>query len=247
MSRRIRGILFDLGDTLIDFGRVDAHALFEQGARLAHEHLQKLGQPVPSFAHFHRRQFWSIRWNYLKSRITGREFNSLDLIRRNSRRWGQTLSDEQFLELAWCYYQPLRDCASVQEGLAEMLEGFRRIGIQLGVVSNTFVPGEMLDRHLAEEGLLDLLPVRVYSCDVRYRKPHPSIFRDALRRLGVPAGEACFVGDSPRADIYGANRAGLMSVLKDPSGKVTCGSARPSFRIRSILELQVIVDRCNGL
>jgi len=245
MAKRVKGILFDLGDTLVDFGKVDVPSLFEAGAKLAHEYLSGLGYPVPSLAKYHRQQLWAIRWSYFKSRLTGREFNALDLLGRLSAKLGHELSDEQIVELAWRWYEPLRRCATVEPGLREMLRRFRRDGVKLGVVSNTFVPAEVLDRHLDGEGLLDLLPVRVYSCDVRYRKPHPSIFRIAQQRLTLAAGEIIFVGDSPYADIGGANAAGMISVLKDPAGRHAAGLAGAKHRIERLAELAGVVGRYN--
>jgi glycerol-1-phosphatase len=44
-------------------------------------------------------------------------------------------------------------------------------------------------------------------------KPAPAMFTATLEACGVPAGEAVVVGDNPDADIAGANRAGLSSIL----------------------------------
>jgi len=246
MDRRIRGILFDLGDTLLHFGKVDVRGMFEAGARLAYAYLVHLEQPVPSFGTYHRRQLRAIRWNYLLSRLTGREFNALTLIRRFARRMGHELTDEQFIELAWLWYKPLSDAATVEDGAVETLRKLNELGITLGVISNTFVPGEVLDRHLAREGMLELLPVRVYSCNVRHRKPSRRIFRIALERTGLDACEVAFVGDSPKADVRGANRAGLVSILKDPIGRHADGRIRPDYVIRKLSELTGIVERHNA-
>ena len=52
-----------------------------------------------------------------------------------------------------------------------------------------------------------------------------------------------FVGDSPRADIYGASRIGMVTVLKDPYGRYS-GALRcnPDHRIRRILELEEVLE-----
>jgi len=242
---RIRAILFDLGDTLVDFGPVDTLRLFTEGAHVAYEYLKGLSQPLPTFDQFRRRQLRAIRWHYLKSRLTRREFNSLDLLGRLAQRMGHELTAEQTLQLAWCWYEPLSRCARVERGLGEMLSEFRSDGIRLGLVSNTFVPGQVLDRHLEQLGLLEHFPVRVYSCDVRFRKPHPEIFQIALDRLDVAASEAAFVGDDLVADVGGARRAGMITVLKDPEGQNRRGRVRPAHRIRSLLELRGIVASYN--
>ena len=215
---RIEGILFDLGDTILDFGPINTLGLFAQGARLAYRYLQRLGQPVPPFREYHRRQLRAVRFHYLLSRVRRREFNSLDVLGRQGEKMGHRLTAAQRLEVAWSYYWPLGRCATVEAGAAAMLADFRDRGLKLALVSNTFVPGGVLDRHLRMLGLLEYFPQRIYSCDVQYRKPDRRIFQLALERTGVSASRAIFVGDSLVADIRGARRAGMVTVLKDPTG-----------------------------
>ena len=103
--------------------------------------------------------------------------------------------------------------------------------MKLAIVANTFVPPHCLDAHLAEEGLLEFFPVRVYSSSVRYRKPHPRIFEMALERVGVSADRALFIGDLLAADIAGAKRAGMRTIWK-PSPKNTAAFRNPPSRRR---------------
>ncbi|MBS3820951.1 MAG: HAD-IA family hydrolase [Planctomycetes bacterium] len=244
MSYTAKAILFDLGDTLLDFGRVDLNALFDQGGKLAYEYLQGLDIELPHFAEYARKHLWAIRLRAAWSFLTSREFHSRDLMRKVCGRLGIELDDAQLDEVSWLWYKPLHHQATVEEGLAEMLQGFLDEGLKLGIISNTFVPGEVLDRHLEEEGLLRFFDVRVYSCDIGRRKPARRIFRVALARIGTEAPETIFVGDSPRPDIRGGNRMGMTSVLKDPDGEYDQRSAcNPNHRIRSILELREIVAR----
>ncbi len=241
MVGRIRGVFFDLGETLLNFGHVDVLSVFESGARLAYAYLGSLGQPLPSFAKFHRHQLWAIRWRYFLSRLTGQEFDARALIARLTCKMGQTLTDGQVEELAWLWYEPLSRCATTENDLHQTLRHLSA-GRTLGVISNTFIPASALNRHLARMNLLELLPVRVYSCDVRYRKPHPAIFRIALQRAGLQAGETVFVGDSLVADIAGANRVGMVSVLKDSSSRGGHSPIRPKHRISYLSELPDLVD-----
>jgi putative hydrolase of the HAD superfamily len=245
MSQRIRGILFDLGNTLIDFGRMDVEALFEAGARAAYAYLRELRKPLPSFHHFHRQQYWAVRWNYLKSLLSRREFNALDLMGRMARRMDQRLTDEEMDELAWRWYKPTTEVAHLEDGLPATLRTLRDAGLTLGVVSNTFLPPAVLDRHLAMEDLLEPLAVRVYSSETRVRKPNPRIFQIALRRAHLPAGRMFFVGDVLRTDIRGANRVGLLSVLKAPDGRLADPRIRPRHIIRRLAELPELVAKYN--
>jgi HAD superfamily hydrolase (TIGR01509 family) len=243
MSRGIQGILFDLGDTLLNFGELDINSLFEQGGLLAYEYLQKLGQPLPPFEVYHRRQYWAVRWNYFLSHFRRREFNSLNLMKRLTRRMGLNLTHEQAVEVAWLWYEPLSKQATQERGTREMLQRLANDGRSLGIVSNTFVPGEVLDRHLQRANLLDLFPSRIYSCDVGYRKPDRRIFRKALRENNVNARRTIFVGDSLRADIDGANRVSMITVWKRPASQSTRASTRANHQIHSLLELEDIVAR----
>ena len=47
-------------------------------------------------------------------------------------------------------------------------------------------------------------------------KPSPAGYRRAMERMGLGPGETLFVGDQLFTDIYGANRAGLYSILVNP-------------------------------
>jgi HAD superfamily hydrolase (TIGR01509 family) len=237
MAKRIEGILFDLGDTLLDFGQVDILSLFESGARLAYDYLLGIGKALPTFARYHRQQLWAIRWNYLKSRLTRREFNALDLIGRLSDRMGHGLTAQQTFDLAWLWYKPLGQCATSEPGLRPLLEALTAARLKLGVVSNTFIPGQVLDRHLEQHSLLDLLPVRVYSCDVAYRKPHRGIFDIALQQAHLTPERTMFVGDSLIADVAGARKAGMVAVLKSPLGVPPKSRIRPDHHIVRLAEL----------
>lgn len=246
MISRIKGILFDLGETLINYRPANVSALFRAGSLLAYNYLKELGQPLPSFNQYHLRQVLAVRWHYFKSHLIDREFNALDLILQLSRRMGQNLTTDQALKLAGLWYRPLSELATVEPDAGQVLKQFRRDGLKLGLVSNTFIPSPILDDHLRREGLLDLLPVRVYSCDVGYRKPHRRIFSLVLQRANLTAGRTLFVGDSLRPDIRGANRAGMISVLKDPTGRHPKSRTRPRHRIRRLSDLIQIVAAYNS-
>jgi putative hydrolase of the HAD superfamily len=61
-------------------------------------------------------------------------------------------------------------------------------------------------------GLDDLIEDVITSATTGYEKPHPQMFTDAIRRAGSP-GQVWMIGDSPTADIAGAERAGIPALL----------------------------------
>jgi HAD superfamily hydrolase (TIGR01549 family) len=100
------------------------------------------------------------------------------------------------------------------EDALPVLEELRRHGLKLGLVSNS---GRDLDEFLAHH----TLPVdaAVTSGAHGWTKPHESIFRAVLERLGVEAREAAMVGDSAEDDIEGARALGMQAFLLDRDGR----------------------------
>jgi HAD superfamily hydrolase (TIGR01549 family) len=213
----LRAILFDLGDTLFDFEPMDTRAVFERAGWQTYEFLQKRGQRLPPFNRYFRMQYTAVRWSYVWSMVRRREFNSFNLLCRICRRLRIDLDDAGLRELAWLWYSPLTEYTSVAPDVIPILSKFRDRGLKLALVSNTFVPGFVLDQHLALHGLLEFFPVRIYSSEIGHRKPHPRIFRTALDAVGVSARHAVFVGDVVRTDIIGARRAGMGTILRLPA------------------------------
>ncbi len=83
---------------------------------------------------------------------------------------------------------------------------------KVGLVSNfTYAPA--VHAGLARLGIEEYFDVVVVSHENGWRKPHRRIFEDALARLGVDAGDAVYVGDSPLEDIRGAAGVGMRTVF----------------------------------
>ena len=47
-------------------------------------------------------------------------------------------------------------------------------------------------------------------------KPKPSGYRKAMEQLGTDTGNTIFVGDQIFTDVWGANRAGIHTILVKP-------------------------------
>src|SRR2546421_5805726 len=150
----LRAILFDLGDTLIDFEPMDVRAVFREAARHTYDFLMERGFVLPPFQSYCRQQFKAVRWAYFWAKCRGREFNSLDLLRSFCKRLGASLDEDALLELAWLWYEPIMSHSSCEDGLRATLTSLRRMGLRLGMVSNTFVAGAIHDRHQERHGRL---------------------------------------------------------------------------------------------
>jgi putative hydrolase of the HAD superfamily len=212
----LRAVLFDLGDTLLDFEPMDTRAVFRRASRLTYDFMVARGVAMPDFNRYTRVYFRAVRWSYLWAKLRQREFNSLDLLRTFHRKMDLPVDEPLLRELAWLWYEPITEQTRVEENLRATLAAIRSAGLRLGVISNTFVPGFVHDRHLEMEGLLEFLPVRIYSSEVGYRKPDKRIFQAALAQLDVTPSEVLFVGDLVKTDIVGARRMGMKTALKQP-------------------------------
>jgi FMN phosphatase YigB (HAD superfamily) len=210
----LKAILFDLGDTLFDFDKVDQYAVFERSAHTTYAHLQSLGQKLPPFKTYFRKHIRAVQFGYVWSRLFNREVNCGHLLARLYRRLKIQLDEPTVQHMSWMWYEPMTCHCQVSDDVIPTLTRFRDRGLKLAIVSNTFIPGRILDRHLALHGLLDFFPHRIYSSEVGCRKPNPKIFRIALGEVGVNAKEAIFVGDSIKNDIVGAKRAGIPAILR---------------------------------
>jgi len=238
----IRAILFDMGDTLIDFEPMDTRAVFARAAWNTWNYLTNKGLQPPPWKRYCSAQYRVTRWAYLWAKFTRREFNSLDLLRSYCRKHGLPCDDAALLELAWQWYKTLTRHAAIEENLRPTLAILRELGMKMGLVSNTFVPGPIMDRHLDLHGLREFLPIRVYSSEVRFRKPDRRIFQMALQQLGVAPAQAIFVGDVVKTDIVGARRAGMRTVLKSPWGNPR-GHKTADYVIRNISQVVDIVRK----
>lgn len=101
----------------------------------------------------------------------------------------------------------------IPEELPTVLTQLKESGQILGVVSNR---DERFDQELKDLQLDSYFDFTLAAGEVNSFKPDPLIFEHALKRAGVNANEAAYVGDNYFADIVGSARAGLMPVLFDP-------------------------------
>lgn len=237
-------MLFDLGETLLNFGKVDAVALFRQGGGLAHDFLCRHNQPAGSLNFFLLRHLLIIRFFNILSNLTGRDFDSFELLKKAEQRKGVKLTPEQWADYAWCWYEPLSRFAEIEPDLPETLEKLKSAGIKLGILSNTFVNAVTLDRHLEQFGLLKFFPVRLYSYQFKFRKPDKRIFVQAARAINCPPENILFIGDKMKLDMKGARGANMFAVLKMA---YTNGRKIPQdlMVVEKVSELPGIVEEVN--
>jgi 2-haloacid dehalogenase/putative hydrolase of the HAD superfamily len=71
---------------------------------------------------------------------------------------------------------------------------------------------------------------------VPFRKPHPSIFKLAVRRLELDPGEILFVGDHLSDDVAGAHGVGIPAAWVNRK-RASSDGFHPDFELASLADL----------
>ncbi len=197
---RIRGVLFDWGDTL--FHVPHAPDVIVDAARAA-------GVPL---SEADARRIWDELWEAGKTPeelAKGRDLSA----EAHRDVWSALFAraDQLVPGISRALYERVMDPASwvPYADAAPTLRALRERGVRTGVVSN--VPRDLRPL-FAAHGMADLVDAFTHSFEVGAEKPDPAIFLAACARIGVAAADALMVGDHPTAD-GGAAAAGLRVLI----------------------------------
>lgn len=197
----IKAVLFDLYHTLV-YSRPEEtfqKILAEHGIAKSIDHIkQALTQGNKEFdADKHvglsAHEFYA-QWNLLPLKHLG--------IRGSE---GLKMAEE--IETKWYNYGEFHLYPDVQRTVQKL----KQMTLKLGIISGGYA--EDIERVLQKIGLERLFDLYVGVNTTGKRKPHPKVFKYALRQLGVRPREAIFVGDNFEADYLGAEKVGLIPVL----------------------------------
>jgi HAD superfamily hydrolase (TIGR01549 family) len=245
-GHEIKAVLFDLGETLLDFGKVKATRLFREGARLSYDYLRECGQSVGNFEYYCWSNLIALRFRHFISNITKKDVNSSMLLRRIGTKKGIKLDTQQWRHFAWLWYEPLSKIATTEPKIKETLIALKGLGLKLGILSNTFVNAYSLEKHLDQVGILDFFTVRMYSYEFDFRKPDARIFKIAAERIGEQAKNIMYVGDRIDKDIIPALKMGMHPVLKAAYTNADKTPPNGTWKITNISELPGLVERINA-
>jgi len=117
-----------------------------------------------------------------------------------------------------------------------VLEGIRRRGLRIGVLSNFSLAN--LDASLEAAGLLDLIDVACAATVIGFAKPEPRAYLTATKALGVKP-ENCLFFDDETDCVQGGRDVGMQSYLVDrhrPDHAIAEGIVRDLSAIPTILD-----------
>lgn len=220
MTHRFHAVLFDAGETLIgpreSFGAVYARVLGALGTSVPSEALEKglraswatIDREVPA---------GTDRYRFFPGGESGYWLRFVEGVFAHTEGLGPDPG------LARRALPALRDAFSdpsawqIYPDVEPVLEELERDRIATAVVSNW---DSRLRRLLAHLGLDRRFGAIVVSAEHGAEKPAPSIFREALARLGADPARTLHVGDVPALDLAGSRAAGIECLLVDRFGRL---------------------------
>jgi FMN phosphatase YigB (HAD superfamily) len=249
----IRGIVFDLFDTLVDQNHHRLPSIEFEGRRMSattprlHRHATTacgLSLSLGEFADLQREVDRSLYRETLKQGIelpTLRRFEAL------VHRLGLESRSELPADFTEIHMGMLRDAVGVPDHHEAVLASLA-VDHRLAICSN-FSHGETARLILDEARFSAHLSSVVISDDVGFRKPRPEIFEEVARALELAPSEILHVGDSLEADVAGAAACGMQTVwltrqVADPDSKLEAyDGPPPDFALEDLLDLPVLAAR----
>lgn len=98
-----------------------------------------------------------------------------------------------------------------EPGIIDVIDFLEQNSIRMGIVSNSLSTEEVLRWELRRHNL-DRFMFVISSAEYGFRKPHFSIMKAAISRLGIAPENTWFVGDLIKYDVRGALDSGMTAV-----------------------------------
>lgn len=237
MGHRIRAVTFDLWNTLIEvvsYTEARVEALHKAAARAGFRGpLEEAAEAYRGSAAWYEREWRTrhvqvdsgARLDYMVGEL-GVELAPAD----------RAALAEEFEDVFLRSPPPLKPGAL--EAVTLLSPRYR-----LGVISDTGItPGRAMRRYFEDRGLMGHFSSLVFSDETGLCKPHPDVFKRALRELGAEPCEAVHVGDLLRTDIAGAKGAGMKAVWVRSPYQDGGAEVEPDYVIDSLHELPAIIE-----
>ena len=211
--KNCRGVLLDLGSTLLEYENAPYAELVRRSCGSAHEYLTRNSPRVPDLE-----TFCKVFQDLLK-RVIGRarneykeyRFNDITAQLLTSFRIPPTPEIVQgFFEH---YYLKITEQVTPYRDALGTLTRLKAAGLSVCIVSNTCFPAKVHRAELARFGLLKHIDAAVFSSDLGVRKPHRDIYLAALKKVGREIDEVVFAGDRQLEDVLGPQMVGIAAVL----------------------------------
>ena len=199
MKNTLNDVFFDLDHTLWDF---------DANSRLAFEKLlidNDLKIKIEDFCEVYKpinTKYWEDYSKGIKSKKEvklGRLFDTFSSLNIET--------DDSFLQkFAHDYLQYLKEESLLMEGSLEILH-YLKDKYKLHILTNGFM--EIQEAKIKNAGISDFFENIISSEEVGKQKPHPEVFKYALKKANAFAHKSIMIGDNFKSDILGARNVGM--------------------------------------
>ena len=215
--KSIRGVLFDLGGTLLEYRREEVYRAL----------LAEKGLDVPSKAIDEAYRLAEPAWKVYTAKLpvgtilTSEDLAALDkLVLQQLGVQNDVDSIARYIEQNWTRMDKALPQVLVRRAYPDArlcLEELKGLWMRMGIVSN-ISSTQALDEELELIGLREFFPVRIASGSVGSAKPSSQIFHFAASQLQLNPKQIMFVGDDYDRDYLGSRAAGMNPILIDRKG-----------------------------
>ncbi len=193
----IKGIMFDMGDTLVSLGKFDllkgletTYKYLENKEVLLDDYLER-GSEILDQTLFRRTTF---------------DIKCVDFFALLKRFFGPFLIDDEKLE---DIFSESFMKFTEEEDIRNLLEQYQKQGYKMIVMSNTFLSSRCIIKHLEKLDLTKYFEDIIASADTLVRKPSKIFFDVGIKRLGLKKEEVIYIGNSYLFDYMGAKNTGI--------------------------------------
>lgn len=226
----IRYVLFDLDDTLLDFGKAEAAAIRKT--------FERIGIPVTDglirrYSEINTRQWARFeKGEITRERLLTERFDIL------FSELGLNIPSE----MAQASYEYLLGIGHYFVDGAEALLAELKDKYELYIVSNG--NASVQDRRLKSAGIAPCFRDIFISERVGFNKPSAEFFEACFRRIpGFEKDKAIIVGDRLSSDILGGINAGVKTCWFNPKGEAPDPDIPADYEIKHLSELPALLER----
>ncbi len=224
-------ILFDLDNTLYEYGPCNEAALIEVHGELS--------EVVPISLDDFRSRHDAAREG-LAARLQGQaaSHNRVLFFKRIIEGLVPEMAVELSLKLYDLYWHTFMDEMRLAPSAPDVLATLAR-DHKLAIVSNHTTAVQL--RKIEKLGLTPYFSAVITSEEVGVEKPHARIFEAALTAVGVDGTNALMVGDDFEADIKGAQAAGLRTIMSTEFASSSSSTAGADAVVDSLGDVPGVV------
>ena len=225
----IRYVLFDVDDTLLDFGKAEAAAIRKT--------FERIGIPVTDELIRRYSEINAQQW----SRFEKGEITREKLLTERFDILFSELGINVPSEMAQASYEHLLGIGHYfVDGAEELLEALKD-KYELYIVSNG--NASVQDRRLKSAGIIPYFKDIFISERVGFNKPSAEFFEACFERIpGFEKDKAVIVGDRLSSDILGGINAGVKTCWFNPRGDAPDPDIPADYEIKHLSELPALLE-----